>query len=114
MQNVDSYLSFNHQSFSRLLKDLYEGPQGHHRIIRSFNDRPYSELLVCIEDYLLIAMQQLNLGNRRRAYRIYLTIHILLRNELGKQTKQKTSTRSKEVSTHILSWLWGARNKTSF
>lgn len=79
MQNVDSYLSFNHQSFSRFLKELYEGSKGRRRIIRSLNDHLYAESLNYIEDYILVAMQQLNLGNRRRAYRIYLTLHLLLR-----------------------------------
>lgn len=79
MQNVDSYLSFNHQSFSRFLKELYEGNKGRRRIIRSFNDHRYAKSLNCIEDYILVAMQQLNLGNRRRAYRIYLILHLLLK-----------------------------------
>ena len=45
MQNVDSYLSFNHQSFSRFLKELYEGSKGRRRIIRSFNDHRYAKSL---------------------------------------------------------------------
>lgn len=79
MQNVDSYLSFNRQSFSQFLKELYEGNKGRRRIIRSFNDHRYAKSLNHIEDYVLVAMQQLNLGNRRRAYRIYLTLHLLLK-----------------------------------
>ena len=78
MQNVDSYLSFNHQSFSRFLKELYEGSKGRRRIIRSLNDRLYAESLNYIEDYIGLMVKCTPEGGHNALFFIPLEVIIML------------------------------------
>lgn len=78
MQKIDKYQSLSNKSFDNLLSELYSLPNGQSRIILSMRDDKYSKLLDVIEDYILVAKEQLNIGNRKRAYRIYLMLHLLI------------------------------------
>lgn len=77
-QKIDNYQSLSNGSFDYLLMELYDFPGGRSRIILSMRDDRYSKLLDVIEDYILVAKEQLNIGNRKRAYRIYLMLHLLI------------------------------------
>ena len=77
-QKIENYQSLSNISFDYLLMELYNSPGARSRIILSMQDDRYSKLLDVIEDYILVAKEQLNIGNRQRAYRIYLMIHLLI------------------------------------
>ena len=78
MQKIDKYQLLSNKSFDNLLAELYNLPDGRTRIILSMRDDKYSKLLDVIEDYILVAKKQLNIGNQKRAYRIYLILHFLI------------------------------------
>lgn len=78
MQNLISYRSFNCKSFDELTEFLYKKPGAEERIIRSLKVRKQREILDCIDEYIVVGKEQLMVGNRKRAYRIYLIVHVLI------------------------------------
>ena len=75
---VASYKSFNAQSFNDISFILYNGENGDSRIILSLKDPKYAQWLECIEEYIALGKWQYFLGNRKRAYRIYVVILFLI------------------------------------
>ena len=67
MQKIDTYLSLNSKSFDNLLSELYKQSDGESMIILSLKDRNYSKKLDCIEEYIVLGKELLNIGNRNRA-----------------------------------------------
>lgn len=78
MQNLTSYRSFNCISFDELTEFLYKQPGAEERIINSLKVRKHQEILDCIDEYIVVGKEQLMVGNRKRAYRIYLTVKLLI------------------------------------
>ncbi len=78
MPNLISYRSFNYKSFDELTEFLYKKPGAEERIISSLRVRKHQMILDCIDEYIVVGKEQLMIGNRKRAYRIYLTINLLI------------------------------------
>lgn len=91
---ITSYKSFNAQSFNDISSFLYAEMDGVGRIIRSLREPIYAEWLECIEEYIALGKQLFFLGNRKRAFRIYIMIIYLIHNSpsLDKSNKPKSES----------------------
>ena len=73
-----SDISFSSASFDEITSFLYKGSDAENRILRSLRDSIYREALSCIDQYIVVGKEQYLIGNKKRAYRIYLTIKLLI------------------------------------
>ncbi len=73
-----SETSFSSASFDKITSFLYKGSDAEDRIIRSLRDSNYRDKLICIDQYIVVGKEQYFIGNKKRAYRIYLTIELLI------------------------------------
>ena len=67
------------KSFDKVIDRLYSSSDGRDRLLRSMMDDRFAALLESIEEYILLANEQFLLGNKKRAYRMYLCISTILR-----------------------------------
>lgn len=74
---MTSYRSFSCKSFDELTASLYnKGAEG--RIISALRNSKKRQILECIDEYIVVGKEQLVIGNRKRAYRIYIAINLLI------------------------------------
>lgn len=69
---------FSSASFDEITSSLYYGPNAEDLILRSLRDSNNKEMLNCIDQYIVVGKEQYLIGNKKRAYRIYLTIKLLI------------------------------------
>lgn len=79
MRELSSYQSFNFNSFDKLTEFLYKKPQAEERIIHCLHNKKQREILDCIDRYMVVGKEQLIIGNKKRAYRIYIAIILLIK-----------------------------------
>lgn len=79
---LEPYNLFDCKSLDATLNRIYGSSNAQSLVLRSMRDREYHDLLACIEEYVAIAKEQLVLGNRLRAFRMYIVINQLIDNRV--------------------------------
>ena len=72
------FKTFSATDFDRISKQLYCGDDSLSITIKSLQDKNFARILDCIDEYIALGKEQYYLRNRKRAYRIYVSIVLII------------------------------------
>lgn len=80
---IDSYEDFSHSSFDNIIETIFEfDVEGCKRIKRYRADEKFRKIIEVIKSYAELGKKTALLGNKKKAYRLYVRLSCLMKAKL--------------------------------